>query len=132
MEKIIVELKKKIESYNLPEGLEVIPSYASIKSSKEELYKKYSNTVMTYNSVCDTLSKLQFSSITVDRLLKELPNSNEVYSRQKLFSTELKSLKDEIKGMIESYKYLKDGLEATVRFYSSVQYILTSYRMEDC
>jgi predicted nuclease with TOPRIM domain len=132
MEKIIVELKKKIESYNLPEGLEVIPSYASIKSSKEELYKKYSNTVMTYNRVCDTLSKLQFSSITVDRLLKELPNSNEVYSRQKLFSTELKSLKDEIKGMIESYKYLKDGLEATVRFYSSVQYILTSYRMEDC
>lgn len=132
MEKIIIELKKKIDSYVLPEGLEVIPSYASIKSSKEELYKKYSNTVMTYNRVCDTLSKLQFSSVTVDRLLKELPNSNEIFSKQKLFSTELKSLKDEIKGLVESYKYLKDGLEATVRFYNSIQYILTSYRLEDC
>lgn len=131
MEKIIVELKKKIESYSLPEGLEVIPPYTSIKTSKEELYRKYSNTVMTYNRVCDTLSKLQFSSITIDRLLRELPSSNEIFSKQKLFSTELKNMKDETKGLIESYKYLKDGLEATVRFYSSVQYILTSYRM-DC
>ena len=132
MEKIIFELKKKIESYTLPEGLEIIPSYSSIKTSKEELYKRYSNTVMTYNRVCDTLSKLQFSVVTIDRLLKELPNSNEVFSKQKLFSTELKSMKEEARGLLESYKYLKDGLEATVRFYSSVQYILTSYRMEEC
>lgn len=131
MEKIILDLKKKVESYTLPDGLDVIPSYASIKSSKDELYTKYSEVVMTYNRVCDTLSKLQFSSVTVDRLLKELPNSNEVFSKQKLYSTELKMLKEEIKGLIEAYKFIKDGLEAAVRFYNSVQFILSSYRIED-
>lgn len=132
MEKIIIELKKKIEGYTLPEGLEVIPSYPSIKASKEELYKKYSSTVMTYNKVCDSLSKLQFSAVTVDRLLQELSNSKEVFSKQTLFSNELKNLKTEIKGLVESYRYLKDGLEAGVRFYSSLSFILTSYRMEEC
>lgn len=132
MEKIIIELKNRVEGYILPEGIEVIPPYASIKSSKEELYKKYSNVVTLYNRVCDTLSKLQYSSVTVDRLLRELPNSNEVFSKQKLYSTELKALKEEIKGLVDSYKYMKDGLEATVRFYNSLQYILSSYRMQDC
>lgn len=132
MEKIIMELKKKVESYSLPEGIEEIPSYVSIKTSKEELYKKYSTTVMMYNRVCEALSKLQYTSITVDRLLKEVSNSNEVFSKQKLYTTELRSIKDEAKGLIESYKYFKDGLEATVRFYNSTQYLLTSYRLEDC
>lgn len=132
MEKIIMELKKKVESYTLPEGMESIPPYSSIKTSKEELYKKYSSTVMYYNNVCETLSKLQYTSITVDRLLKELSNSQEVFSKQKLYSTELKALKEETKGLIDAYKFLKDGLEATVRFYNSTQYLLTSYRLEDC
>lgn len=132
MEKIIMNLKKKIESYTLPDGLEIIPSYSSIKTSKEELYKKYSNAVMSYNKICETLSNLQFTSVTIDRLMKELPNTTEIFSKQKLFSTELKQMKDETKGLIDSYKYLKDGLEATVRFYNSIQYILTSYRLEDC
>ena len=131
MEKIIFEIKKKVEAYTLPDGLDVIPSYASIKSSKEELYTKYSSVTTTYNEVCKTLSNLQFSAVTVDRLLKELPNSNEVFSKQKLYAAELRTLKDEIKGMIEAYKFMKDGLEEAVRFYRSVQFILSSYTIPD-
>lgn len=132
MEKIIMELKKRVASYTLPDGMGIIPPYASIKASKEELYTKYSSTVTTYNNVCDTLAKLQYSSVTIDRLLREVTNTNEVFSKQKLYSTELKTLKDEVKGLIEAYKFLKDGLEATVRFYNSTQYLLTSYRLEEC
>ena len=129
MDKIIIDIKKKLESYTLPEGLEVIPPYASIKSSKEELYTKYSSVVTTYNRICDSLSKLQYMSVTLDRLIRELPNSNDTFSKQKYFGTELRTAKDEAKGLIESYKYLKDGLEAAVRFYNSIQYILSSFRM---
>lgn len=132
MDKIINGLKKKIDGYKLPEGIDIIPPYTSIKTSKEELYSRYSNVVMTYNRVCDTMSKLQLSSVTIDRLLRELPNSKEVFSKQKLYSEELKNLKMDVRGMLDSYKYIKDGLEACVRFYNSVQYILTSYRLEEC
>lgn len=131
MEKVIWELKKKIEGYKLPEGVDVIPPYSSIKVSKDELYNKYSGAVTTYNNICSTLSKLQFSSITVDRLIRELPNTTEVYSKQKLYASELRNMKEEIKGLVESYKYLKDGLEATVRFYHSLQFIICSPRMEE-
>lgn len=132
MDKIIADLKHKIELFSLPEGLDIIPEYVSIKTSKENLYNKYSSVVQSYNRVCDSLAKLHYMLVTVDRLLKELPNSNEVFSRQKLFSTELKNMKEEIKGIAESYKYMKEGLEAAVRFYNSIQYILTSFRLEDC
>lgn len=131
MDKIINDIKKKVLSYTLPEGLDVIPPYNLIKTSKEELYRNYSNAVVTYNRICDTLAKLQYSQVTVDRLLKELANSSEVFSKQKLYSSELRNLKEEIKGVVESYRYLKDGLESTVRFYNSVQFLLNSYRLEE-
>lgn len=132
MDKIIKELKKKVDSYVLPEGVDVIPPYMSIKTSKEELYKKYSGVIMTYQRVCDSLSKLQYSSVTVDRLLRELSNNNtnETFERKKYFSSELKNLKDDIRGLIESYKYTKDSMEETVRFYRSIQYVLSSYQLE--
>ena len=131
MEKIIMDLKRKIEGYKLPEGVDVIPPFSSIKVSKEVLYNKYSGAVTTYNNVCSTLSKLQFSSITVDRLARELPNTTEVFSKQKLYANELRNMKEEVKGLIDSYKYLKDGLEASVRFYHSLQFIINSPRMEE-
>ena len=40
-------------------------------------------------------------------------------------------MKEEVKGLIDSYKYLKDGLEASVRFYHSLQFIINSPRMEE-
>lgn len=131
MDKIILDIKKKLDSYTLPEGIEVIPPYVSIKSSKEELYTKYSSVVTTYNKICESLSKLQFMSVTIDRLMRELSNTKETFARQKFFSNELKTAKDEAKGLIDSYKYLKDGLEAAVRFYNSIQFILSSFRMND-
>ena len=130
MDKIIKELKDKVSRYDVPEGLDVIPPYMSLKTSKEELYKKYSGVVTLYQRLCDALSKLQYYSVAVDRVLKELSTSNETFQRQKYFSTELKNLKDEIRGMIESYKYSKEGMEETVRFYRSVQYILSSYNFD--
>lgn len=130
MDKIIKDLKTKIESYVLPEGVDVIPPYMSLKTNKEELYKKYSNVVMVYQRICDSLSKLQYSSVTIDRLLRELSNSNETFQRQKYFSTELKNLKEEVRGLSESYKFLKDGMEETVRFYRSIQYVLTSFQLD--
>ena len=132
MDKIIIDIKKKLESYILPEGLEIIPSYSSLKSSKEEFVTKYSSVVMTYNRICDSLSKLQYLSVTIDRLMRELSNSKETFNRQKLFSTELKNSKEEARGLIESYRYLKDGLESTVKFYQTLQFVMTSYRMEEC
>jgi hypothetical protein len=132
MDKIIMDLKKKIENYTITESIIDVPPYASIKASKEELYKKQSATVIMYNRVCDSLCKLQYSSVTIDRLLKEISNTNEVFSKQKLYSDELKKLKDEARGLIEAYKYQKDGLEASVKFYQNLSYILTSYRMEEC
>ena len=43
MDKIIKELKDKVSRYDVPEGLDVIPPYMSLKTSKEELYKKYNS-----------------------------------------------------------------------------------------
>lgn len=130
MDKIIKDIKKKLESYVLPDGIEVIPSYASLKSSKEEFATKYSGVVMNYSRICKSLSDLQYMSVTIDRLLRELPNSsNEVFSKQKLLSTELKNAKDETLGLIASYKYFKDGLESVVKFYQNMNFVLTSYTM---
>lgn len=131
MDKIIKDLRDKVNSYTIPEGVDIIPPYMSLKTSKEEFYKKYSGVVMLYQRLCDSLSKLQYSSVSVDRLLKELSNSNETFQRQKYFSAELKNLKEEIKGLIESYKYSKEGMEETVRFYRGIQYVLSSYRIEE-
>lgn len=130
MDKIILDIKKKLESYVLPDCIEVIPSYSSLKASKEEFATKYSSVVMNYTRICKSLSDLQFMSVTLDRLLRELPNnSKEVFSRQKLLSTELKNSKDEALGMIASYKYLKEGLESVVKFYQNMNFVLTSYTM---
>ena len=131
MEKIITELKRKVESYVLPTGVDVIPPYSSIKTSKEELYTNFSETVMRYNRICDSLSNLQYMSITIDRLMREIPNTKEVFSKQKMVSMELKNIKDDVLGLIASYKYMKDGLEAQVKFYNSVQFIINSYRMSE-
>ena len=60
MDKIIKELKDKVSRYDVPEGLDVIPPYMSLKTSKEELYKKYSGVVTLYQRLCDALSKLQY------------------------------------------------------------------------
>jgi hypothetical protein len=131
MEKIIFDLKKKLESYSLPEGLEIIPSYASLKASKDEFTAHYSKVVMNYNRICDSLSALQYTTVTIDHLLRELPNIKEVWSKQKLISAELKNLKDDYIGMMMSYKYAKEGLEAAVKFYNNMNYVLTSMRMEE-
>jgi hypothetical protein len=131
MEKIIMELKKKVESYVLPEGVDLIPPYSSIKLSKEELYTKFSEIVVKYNRICDSLSKLQYTSVTIDRLLREIPNTKEVFSKQKMVSIELKNLKEDVVGLLASHKFLKDGLEAQVKFYNSVQFIINSYRMSE-
>lgn len=131
MEKMIMDMKKKVESYSIPEGLEVIPPYASLKSSEEEFCNKYSSTVMAYTNVCDSLSSLQYIAYTVDRFLHELPNTNEVFSKQKYLSTELKYLKDETKSIIEAYQYYKEGLTAAVRFYQNFSYMRNSYRMPE-
>lgn len=131
MEKIIQDLKKKVASYVLPDGIDVIPPYASIKSNKEEFYSCYRAHIVRYQELCKALSELQYMLVTIDRLLRELPNTNEVFSKQKYFSTELKNIKEEVRGLVDSYKYRKEGSEAAVRFHSNAQYILTSYRMEE-
>ena len=132
MEKIISSLKKKLDSYKLPDGVCVIPEFGAIKNSKETLYTNYSDAVRRYNIICDSLSKIQLMNVTIDKLLQELPKSADItFSMKNLCSDELKFLKTEVKTTAESYKTYKDGLEAVVNFYKSVQYILSSYRIED-
>lgn len=130
MDKIILDIKRKLESYKLPDGIEIIPSYASLKSSKEEFATKYSKAVMEYTKICKDLSDIQFMSVTIDRMLRELPNNtNEVFSKQKLYSTELKNSKDVAIGLIASYKTYKEGLDSVVKFYQNMNFVLTSYSM---
>ncbi len=132
MDKVILSLRKKVDAYKLPDTLEEIPSYASLKMSKEELYSYYSNTVTLYNRTCESLGNLQYTLVSIDRMLRELTNSKEVFTVQKYQSTELKNLKDEVQGIVNAYKTRKEGLESAVKFYNSVQYLLNSYRLEDC
>lgn len=130
MDKIITGLKTKVAKYVLPQTDLNFATYANLKTSKEEFYLKYSTAVQTYNCVCSSLSDLNYINVTILRLNKDTQMSTEVYSRKELFIKELRSLREEVLALIESFKYLKDGLESVVRFYATFQYVLTSTRME--
>lgn len=130
LDKILLDLKARVNAYSLPVGIEIIPEYATIKASQETMFTSYSSAVTAYNKLCDSLSKLQYLSVSIDRLLRELPNSGEVFSRQKFFNTELGYLKSDCRAIIDSYRALKEGVESAVRFYNSTQYLLNTYRLD--
>ena len=130
IDKIVRSLRDKVDSYVLPDGIQIIPEYVSIKSSREELYNSYSESVVAYNTLCKVLAEMQYTQVTIDRMLRNISASNEVFSRQKFFNSELSSIKSDLRIIIESYLTLKSSMESSIRFFQSVQYILSSPRLD--
>lgn len=123
MDKIIYELKKQVESYKMPDGLEVIPPYASIKSNPEELHNRLIDVTNRLNFIDHIISKMFENRATIDRCFHDLPNQvGEIFSKKSTYSKELQFLKDQIYNLTEAYKYAKEGLEASKSYYDSFKY----------
>ena len=128
--KILKNLRDKVDYYESPDGIHVIPACPSIKSSKEELYNSYSRSVVLYDSLCKTLSEMQFTIVTIDKMLRKLASSDEVFTRQKYLNMELSNIKSDLKNTIESYYTIKGSMESSLRFFNSIQYLLNSPRLD--
>lgn len=130
IDRIVKDLRDKVDSYELPDGIQIIPDYPSIKSSREELYNSYSGAVVAYNNLCKILSEMQYTQVTIDKMLRNIATSSEVFSRQKFLNSELSSIKSDLRIIIESYSTLKSSMESSIRFFQSIQYILSSPRLD--
>ena len=73
---------------------------------------------------------MQFTIVTIDKMLRKLASSDEVFTRQKYLNMELSNIKSDLKNTIESYYTIKGSMESSLRFFNSIQYLLNSPRLD--
>lgn len=118
--------RQRIRKASFLQGMVSIPDFPSLQASPELFFTSYSKVIETYNQVCTFMSDMTYTKIALDRLLQDLQKTQMEYTQQDFYIKEIKKLKDEAHSFIEAYKIHKEALEATARFYNSVQYTLSA------
>lgn len=108
-----------------------LPTYDKAVS-KKVLYTSYAGVVDLNNRVGATLLMSHKLLLSLKELKRELcqnknVNFNVISVYKDRVTNEIDSLSEKVKAVTE----YKQSLEQTLRFYQSLQYILSSYRMED-
>lgn len=131
MDKIFKQLSSTISECSYSPNEFVIPSYSEISKSKEKFYSLYGTLVSEYNTLCNRIHKLSYC-LTSIRMAFTLVKEQDFTSRQvDIYNRELRNYRENIEECLQMYKPLKDSYEASLRFFSSTQYLITSYRMEE-
>lgn len=126
-------LNKELDSI-IKDSLSVdltLPSYEDVKSRKV-LYTKYAEVINLNNRIGTSLLTSHKLLLTLKELRQEVSNNKAIQFSvivvyKDRITREIDSLTEKIKVVTD----FKQSLEQTLRFYQSLQYILSSYRMED-
>ena len=115
---------------SLIESMEVIPFL--IKKSPDGFYELFSEATYKYNTICDTLQKLQHANAMLVKVLNDLmnPECRESYNVKNQYIKNFTNSKTECAALIAGYETAKSSAESIVRYFNSAQYVITSGRFE--
>ena len=106
-----------------------IPDYDKIKS-RRVLYTKYADIVTLNNNIGCTLLSARKLLLTIRELKSVVVDSQSVnYNLAKTYKIKIDKEVESLNELLSSLTEFKQSLDATLRFYSSLQYVLTTYKL---
>ena len=107
-----------------------IPDYEQVTKSKRSLYNSYSDVIVLNDEVIRLIVKAKKTSIMIKDVINCIVATDEypitVANAQK---KKLQSMDNNINEYVRILTCYRDNLDAVLRFYSSVQYIVSSPRL---
>lgn len=130
--KILKYIKSLVATCEIIPTAEVLPSYTELKKSPDRFYELFSEATYKYNTICDTLQKLQHANAMIVKLLNDLmsPDCKESFNIKSQYTKSFSNAKSECAALISCYETAKSSAEYVVKFYNSAQYTITSGRFE--
>lgn len=108
-----------------------LPSFDKVKS-RRVLYDSYVNIINLNNKIGSSLLTSHKLLITLKELRQDIINNKAIqFSVITVYKDRVTREIDILNEKIKIVTEFKQSLEQTLRFYQSLQYILSSYRMED-
>ena len=107
-------------------------TYSELKKSPDRFYELFSEATYKYNTICDTLQKLQHANAMLVKVLNDLmnPECRESYNVKNQYIKNFTNSKTECAALIAGYETAKSSAESIVRYFNSAQYVITSGRFE--
>ena len=62
----------------------VLPSYKDLKKSPDSFYELFSEATYKYNTICDTLQKLQHANAMLVKVLNDLMKMSRLLKKKKM------------------------------------------------
>ncbi len=130
--KLYTYVRSLIESMEVIPTAGVLPSYSELKKSPDRFYELFSEATYKYNTICDTLQKLQHANAMLVKVLNDLmnPECRESYNVKNQYIKNFTNSKTECAALIAGYETAKSSAESIVRYFNSAQYVITSGRFE--
>lgn len=108
-----------------------LPSFDKIQS-KRVLYTKYSDIISLNNNIGSSLLSSRKLVLTIKELRAVIVENQSInYNLIKTYKNKIDRELEAINDLISSLTEFKQSLDATLRFYQSLQYILTTYKLGD-
>lgn len=108
-----------------------IPDYDDIKSRKI-FYTKYSNIITLNSDIARQLLLANKLILSLKDIVNEIANTTTIqYSLVAKYRDTLNNQVSKLNEKVEIINEFKRSLEHTLKFYNSLQYILSSYRFEE-
>lgn len=108
---------------------EVKPLPYSEMQDKEKLIQEFSKVVFRFDKICRLCSEVASHQYTLRYLARELRDSSLPTFIQDKFRRNMDSLNQELQALKEAMFEFHKGCEALVKYYQSMQYIVTSHRL---
>lgn len=131
--KLYTYVRSLIESMEIIPTAGVLPSYKDLKKSPDSFYELFSEATYKYNTICDTLQKLQHANAMLVKVLNDLmnPECRESYNVKNQYIKNFTNAKTECAALIAGYETAKASAESIVRYFNSAQYVICSGRFEN-
>lgn len=127
--KRIANIHPSIDTVYAVEKPIIIPDFSKIKNAKV-LFKTFSDIMVDYNEVMTYISSVNMIGIKIDEALIDLNNQNVLGS----LKVQLRNNLETLQKVNKTYKDLmftkKEKYDSNIRFMNSVQFILSSPRLE--
>ena len=130
--KLYTYVRSLIESMEVIPTAGVLPSYSELKKSPDRFDELFSEATYKYNTICDTLQKLQHANAMLVKVLNDLmnPECRESYNVKNQYIKNFTNSKTECAALIAGYETAKSSAESIVRYFNSAQYVITSGRFD--
>ena len=118
-----IDMKYKVEEKI------IIPDFSKIRNAKV-LFKTFSDLMNDYNEVMTYISRVNMIGIKIDEALIDLNNQNLLGSLKNQIRVNLETLQKMNKTYKDFMFMKKEKYDTNIRFMNSVQFILSSPRLE--